>query len=54
MNCAAVLLALPEEVSRNVLVSWLGLRKGVTRLDSAFCNRRTRAAFLSLAYSDAA
>jgi hypothetical protein len=49
-NCGKILLALPEEISRNVLVNWLGLQQGVTRVDSAFCSSRTRASFLSLAY----
>jgi hypothetical protein len=52
MSNGTILLALPEQVSRIVLVSWLGLAMGVARLDSAFCESSTRSAFLALAYGD--
>jgi hypothetical protein len=33
MDGGAILLELPEVISRSVLVNWLGLNTGVTRLD---------------------
>jgi hypothetical protein len=45
-----VLFRLPDAIGRLVLVEWLGV-KYVARLDSAFCDRASRAQFYCLAYS---
>jgi hypothetical protein len=52
MDGGAILLELPEVISRCVLVNWLGLNTGVTRLDSAFCDSKTRSTYLALAYGE--
>jgi hypothetical protein len=52
-NGGAILLELPEVISRSVLVSWLGLNTGVTRLDSTFCDSRARSSYLALACGEA-
>jgi hypothetical protein len=44
-----VLLSIPEAVAREVLTEWVGL-KGVARTDSAFCSKKWRSAFFSVAY----
>jgi hypothetical protein len=46
---ANVLLSVPEAVGREVLTEWVGL-KGVARTDSAFCSKKWRTAFFSVAY----
>jgi hypothetical protein len=43
------ILALPEELSRAVVVRWLVLTN-VFQLDSAFCNGMLRPQYYSLAY----
>jgi hypothetical protein len=52
MDGGAILLEVPEVISRSVLVNWLRLNTGVTRLDSAFCDSKTRSTFLALAYGE--
>jgi hypothetical protein len=51
MQQAPVVLAIPESLSRQVLVEWVALRD-VARLDSAFCSGRLRRQFHRVAFSD--
>jgi hypothetical protein len=44
-----IVLAVPEAITRLVLVGWLGL-KDVARLDCAFCITKLRAAFQAVAF----
>jgi hypothetical protein len=44
-----IILALPQAVIKEIFVKWLWLRQ-IVRLDSAFCDKGTRAHFLEAAY----
>jgi hypothetical protein len=45
-----ILFELPEDCTRLVLVKWICVRE-IARLDTAFCCRRFREAFIALAYN---
>jgi hypothetical protein len=47
---SCILLRVPEALSRLILIEWLHL-KHVLRLDTAFCSRPLRRAFLALTYA---
>jgi hypothetical protein len=48
---SCIIVALPETVAREVLTGWLEL-KHIVRLDSAFCEAKTRAVYLNTAYAE--
>jgi hypothetical protein len=48
---SCIIVALPETVAREVLTGWLEL-KHIVRLDSAFCETKTRAVYFNTAYAE--